>query len=405
MKKESRFRSKVAANTQKQKQAQSNYGHLHLPKGVNVFKEDADAKTYLDIIPYVVTDENHLDRDEQAGVAVAGNKDTELWYKKPYRLHKNIGSEKKNVICPTTWGKKCPVCEYKAAQLKEGVDYDEVKDLKPSLRNIYYVVPRGMKEFKEEPYIWDISQFLFQEMLNDEIQEDENNLCFPDPESGLTLKIRFTEKKFGGFAYAETARIDFEEREEQYDEDMIYEMTSLDEVIQCPSYEEVYALFYDTGSDDDKSQKENEPEKPKRSFMKRRTEDSKEEDSKEEETQEKPERKRKTIRKDDEDEKQEKPEQDIQIKKDENTCVACEGTGVSSKGTPCRICDGTGVKPEKADIKKKENAPAPKEEKAQKKEPSGKCPFGYEFGVDTDSQKECDTCNKWDDCIEEKENK
>ena len=51
-----------------------------------------------------------------------------------------------------------------------------------------------------------------------------------------------------------------------------------------------------------------------------------------------------------------------------------------------------------------------KEEKEEKTSGTRKragweeCPYAYKFGVDTDEYEECDECEKWDDCIEAKEN-
>ena len=382
-KRKSKFRGKVASNTQKQRTQGSSYGHLQLPKGVNIFKEEPGGRALLDFIPYIVKDENHMDRDEREGIAIPGNEETDLWYKKPYRLHRNIGSENKSVVCPTTWGRKCPICEYKATKLKDGVDYDEVRDLKPSLRNLYLVVPLEMKDYKEEMHIWDFSQFLFQEKLNEELDENEDYCSFPDLEEGLSVRIRFSEEKFGKNSFASTSRIDFEERESQYDEDMLDSVPCLDDIVVCPSYEEVEALFFELGEAIEDDAPEPEPETPKRGGLKRKA---------------------KTVKPDPE------PEPD------ENTCVACGGEGVNSRGGVCKPCKGSGIrqpkkKPgsEEAPKPTRRRSPAPKEEKpapakSKARQQKEDCPYAYKFGVDTDEHEECDECEKWDDCIEAKEN-
>jgi hypothetical protein len=386
-KRKSKFRGKVASNTQKQRTQGSSYGHLRLPKGVNIFKEEPGGRAFLDFIPYIVKDKNHMDRDERAGIAVPGNEETDLWYKKPYRLHRNIGSETKSVICPTTWGRKCPICEYKATKLKDGADYDDVRELKPSLRNLYLVVPLGMKDYKEEIHIWDFSQFLFQDKLNEELDENEDYCSFPDLEEGLSVRIRFSEEKFGKNSFASTSRIDFEERENQYDEEILDDLPCLDDVIVCPSYEEVEALFFELGEPEGEAT-EPEPETPKRGGLKRKPKSVKPEPEEDEEDQE----------------------------PDENACVACGGEGVNSRGGECKPCGGSGIKQpkEKPEEKpkptrrrkpaqeKEEEKPAPAKSKARQEKED--CPFAYKFGVDTDKYEECDECEKWDDCIEAKEN-
>ena len=394
-KRKSKFRGKVASNTQKQRTQGSSFGHLQLPKGSHIFKEEPGGRALLDFIPYIVKDETHMDRDERAGIAIPGNEETDLWYKKPYRLHRSIGSENKSVICPTTWGRKCPICEYKATRLKDGAEYDEVRELKPSLRNLYLVVPLGMKDYKEEIHIWDFSQFLFQDKLNEELDENEDYCSFPDLEEGLSVRIRFSEEKFMNNSFAETSRIDFEEREGHYDEEILDEAPCLDDVIVCPSYDEVEALFFEMGDDAPDATPDDTPgPTPKRGGLKRKPKT------------EKP-------------EPEEEPDPE-QTNPDEDPCVACGGEGVNSRGGVCKPCGGSGQKQSKEAPEPEKPKPTRKRKPAQEKEkekpkPANtkanrakqereECPFAYKFGVDTDKHEECDDCEKWDDCIEAKEN-
>ena len=106
-KRKSSFKGKVNKNVDKQKRDASSYGYLNLPQGVGRFKEEGDSRASLDFLPYIVSDENHMDRDEEMEIAVPG----ELWYKKPFKIHRNIGSGNESVVCLSTIGKKCPICE------------------------------------------------------------------------------------------------------------------------------------------------------------------------------------------------------------------------------------------------------------------------------------------------------
>lgn len=236
-----KFKGGVSRNAAKQTKG-AQFGHLNLPRGISVFKEEPKSRIDLDILPYEVTADNHPDRDDEYGVAVPG----ELWYKRPYYLHRGIGVNNDSIVCPTSAGQKCPVCEYRAQLLKDGADYmDEfVKTLKPSMRNLYVVVPKGSKNHPEEPHIWDISQFLFQAKLNEEISEDESFDSFPDLEEGYTLRIRFTEESFGKNKFADTSRIDFVERKKPYDESILETVPSLDEVLEIPAYKTIEAIFF-----------------------------------------------------------------------------------------------------------------------------------------------------------------
>jgi hypothetical protein len=305
-------------------------------------------------MPYEVKDPKHLDRNDDLEVAVPG----ELWYKKPYKLHRNVGVNNESAVCPTSAGRPCPICEYKAARLKEGVDYEEVKALRPSLRNLYVVIPKGMKDYEEEMHLWDISQFCFQDMLNDELAEDDDYGVFPDPEEGLTLRIRFSKEKLGKNEFAKASRIDFDERDEQYDEDALEAVPCLDEVLTVPGYKELEAKFFELEGEEESpeiEEEEEEEEKAKKPAPTRKKKKAKPEPEESEDEEEAP-----------WEEPKEEPEEEEKAAKK----------------------------------KKKKNKPAAKKENKKAEE---RCPHGHQFGIDADEYEECDDCEIWDECIEEKE--
>jgi len=283
-----KFKGKVTSNAKKQKSQGSQYGHLQLPKGVNVFKEPTHGRVYLDFMPYEVTDQHHPDKDADEGVAVPGS----LWYKRPYRIHRNIGVDNETVICRASIGKKCPICEHRAHLLREGTDYqdDTVKALKPSNRNLYCVIPKGHKEYEGKPHIWDISQFLFQEELNDELEEDENMGMFPDPEEGLTVGVRFKEDQIGKNKFGKANSITFSERDEQYDSKTLKKIPNLDEVITIPSYKEAEAKFleYDDDVEEEDQVEEEDVEQTEAEQETEQEEDEQEEQEEQEEEKPKP---------------------------------------------------------------------------------------------------------------------
>lgn len=328
----------VSRNAQKQVQG-SQYGYLNLPKGLSMFKEEPKSRVDLDIMPYEVTSQSHPDRDDEYGIAQPGS----LWYKFPFLVHRNIGSDNTAVICPTTLKKKCPICEYRAQLMKDGAAWDEdsVKALKPSLRNLYSIIPKGSKKYEEKPHIWDISQFLFQNKLNEEIGENEKYETFPDLEDGYTLRIRFSEGSFGTNKFADTSRIDFVDRK-PYDEDILDKIPSLDELLEIKSYKELSALFFGNLSEDEvKDDDEHEYEGDRDNSSD--NDDEPDDDDK----------------KDDYKEDHEKPP--------ENPAKARERR-----------------RQEKAVAGKKENP----------------CPNDHEFGKDCDEYDECEKCDKWDDCFD-----
>lgn len=346
----SKFRGKVSRNVEKQKQDASSYGYLNMPKDVEILKLDG-GRIQLDIMPYIVSDENHPDRDDKLEIAVPG----ELWYKRPFRIHRSIGSGNDSFVCPTSINKKCPICEYRTKRMKEGADKEETDALKASLRNLYVVIPINHKELDEKPYIWDISQYLFQNLLNDELQENSDYEVFPDLEEGYTLKIRFDEKSIGKNKFNEASRIDFVKREEMYEESILDDIPDLDKVLKILSYQELERKFLEIDDDDTTDETVNE-ETDKKPVRRKRPIETKDEDEENEER--KPARKRPST-----------PDPEPDEAKDE----------------PIRRSH-PGKEPEKKPGKS-----------------SDRCPHEHKFGVDTDKYDECNKCKIWDDCIDEKE--
>lgn len=414
----SKFRAAVAGNVKQQKAQGSKYGYLNLPKNIRVFKEEPGSRVSLDILPYTVTDPKHMDKNVDLGIATVG----EQWYKKPYKVHRGIGANKETFVCLTTFGKKCPICEHRAKRVKDGdAEDDELKALKPSLRNLYVVVPLNSKDYEKKPHIWDISQYLFQDKLNEELEEDDTNAVFPDPDEGLTLKIRFSEEQFGKNKYAATSRIDFEEREKPYKEKDLKDVPNLDEILQVLTYNELEAKFFEYETED-----EEEDETSVRSMMKPKkkkeadpdeededdADDSSDEDDEDEDDtsdedededtddeDEEEEDEEDTDDDEDDDEVEEEEEEEEEDIPEKEKCVACKGTGKNSKGGVCKPCEGTGRKKLKEEPAKK----GKKEEKVNKKAGKNKCPHGHVFGKDCEEYDECEDCEKWDDCIDAKE--
>lgn len=347
-KRASKFKQSVAKNSHKQKTQASQYGYLNLPSGMNVFKEEPDTKVTLDFLPYPIIDQNHPDIDQDGEFPQLGD----LWYKRPFKVHRNIGSENEAVVCPTSIKKKCPVCEYRAKRKKEGADQEELSAIKASNRNLYIVVPKNHKDYDEEPHIWDISKYLFQDMLNDEIEENKEYGVFPDPEEGLSVRIRFSENQLGRNKFAETSRIDFEEREKQYDEKILESVPNLDEVLNILTYEQIEKKFFELEAEEETS-KAKEDDKGKSTEGRTRFGGKKEEKEKEKEV--------------DKDEKKEEKEKEKE-------------------------------RPSMQRTKEKE-----KEKDKEEETTSNKCPHKHTFGEDCEKHDECDNCDSWDKCMDARE--
>lgn len=367
-KKKSNFADKVVHNTKHQKESNQRFGYLDLPKGISLLKFEEDTRDVeLDIIPYNVTDEKHPDRDPDNDVAMPGT----LWYRRPIKTHVvGTGSDRETIICPKSIGKKCPICDYQEKRRKEGADKEEIKTLYPRSRSLYAVIPLGVKGTEEKVYLWDMSDYLFQNLLNEEIEIDPTNAAFPALEDGKTLKLRLRWTSIGKDSkpFPEVRSIRFEDRD-PYKESILDEVPNLDEILKILPYEKIEAKFFELEDEPDagpltkaRDKKDEDDAPPVRSRHR---------ETKEKEDDDPPPRRRR------EEEEETKPTRSRRDKEDDDD----------------------------PPVRKKEDEKLTRRERSSS---SPECPHGHKFGVDVDKKEfanDCDSCKVWDQCIDKKEGK
>jgi hypothetical protein len=330
----------------------SAFGYLNVPEDVEVFKPEPDTEIVIDIIPYTVSDPKHLDNQTHEDVAVVGDPH----WKRPIKVHKGVGPDNLSLICPTTIGEKCPMCEYFTERKRAGDDFDDIRDLLPSYRTLYVIIPLDVREcevdYKEgEIYIMEQPDHYFGKALQSAMDKDITAEGFADPEFGLSLQVDFRVGKFGKVEFAEAIKVKFVEREEQYEFDIIDEAPDLDKMMKILPYKEFKALLHgDMGDvdDEDMDDRQLEEERPRRE---RRTSTRERKTTGRERSTRKP--------KDEEPQEEKKP-----------------------RG---RRSSETDEEPEEKPSRSR---------KATKQ----KCPFGHRFGIDHDEFEDCDKCNIWEDC-------
>ena len=306
------MRDRIRQRAKERQAHQGGLSTLTLPEGVDLYKPEKGPVEF-DILPYRISVDNHPDV-----------KKGDLWYRRIYYAHRNVGPEEKFLICPRTVGKRCPICEeYQKLKKDPNADEEMVDGLRSKERELFNVV---MKDGDGSVMVLDISTFLFGKLLEKEINEgDEANAAFPDLSGGKTLKVRWEAKSMGTNKFVEAGRIDFLDRED-IDESALDAVVDLDKAMKILSYEEIEKIFQAGGDE--------VPEKEA------------EEPAEEEEDQipglEMPAKKAKSAN------ASEAPD-----------CIACDGTGKTSKGKTCPICGGSG---------KDEDVPAEKEEPAEEEQ-------------------------------------
>lgn len=284
---------------------------LMLPEGVELYKPEKGTAEF-DILPYRISVDNHPEV-----------KKGELWYERTYLAHRNVGPEDKFLVCPHTIGQRCPICdEYKLLGKDPEADEDVVKALKPKERELFNIV---LKDGDGSVMIMDISTYLFGDELERMINEGDEELgAFSDLQGGKTLKVRWDQKKMEGREFLLAGRIDFVDRDD-IDSSALDVVVDLDKALKIMSYDEINEIFQSGGEEqplveDEKTSSIKEDEKPRRVIGRRVPATAEKEQAEEEDA-----------------------EEEVKADKGGKPCIACDGTGKTSKGKTCPICDGSCV--------------------------------------------------------------
>jgi hypothetical protein len=351
------------------------YGYLNVPDDVDVFKPEGDTEVVFDIIPYIVSDPNHMDNKKYDSDAVVG----EPWWKRPLKIHRNVGSDTQSIICPTTIGKKCPICEYFTKKRREGEDWDDIRDYMPSKRSLYVIIPVDVDDCEvdyevDKIHIMEQPDFYFAKALDAALDKDITAENFADPEMGLSLRVYFRKNKigFGKIEFAEAVKVDFEDRgDNQYTDNIVDESPDLDAMMKILPYKEIDALFYGMENLDDVDYDEKPLEEDEATPRKERT--------------------RKTARS--------IQERTFTRKRTKATKTEEEDEPEREKESP-RLSRSTTNNTSTRSRKPKERSKPPKN---PEEDTDFECSYGHIFGEDTDEYDDCDKCNIWEACKDEKE--
>lgn len=341
--------------------------YLKVPNSTNWF--NPQDKTYLlNFIPFIIKDPNN--KNGEVG---------EDWYERTYFTHTQVGAEEKTYVCPAkTIGKPCPLCESRAALIKESYDQnkDEIKDLRPSERQIFNVENADKEDGLK---LMDISTFGFGESLDKELREGLDEYSgFAQLKDGYTLKVRFDKTSFDNFFKAD--RIDFIKREE-YDESVLEDVVCLDEVLVILPYKELEKIFLEL----------DENEEPDNSHSK---EDENKTESK---TEKKSYKKTNSGTQENETNTHQKKKKNIEKKETKKECPIKMKWGVDFD--EYENCDTCEVKEDCQKDSPKKNTPSSDSSPTSTNE----CDQGGTWGKDCDQLEHCFECKNWEKCKDDQD--
>lgn len=265
---------------------------LNLPEGTKFLKIKEECTKTLTIVPY------------EAKMDSPYAKKGEIVTERTYFVHRNVGPDESRYICARkTFGKACPICDYRAKLAKKsGTDEETLKSLEPQERQLFRVIDK--KKPEDGIQILDMSYYCFGKLLDARVRsdgEDGEKMGWENYGSldtdGFDLRVTFEEKSMGkgSGTFIAAYSIDFISRKKALDDALIDEGPNLDKILKCEEYETLKDIFLGKGDDDDADDTPSKPaKKPKKS-----SEDDDEDDEEEEEA---PAKKSKKSSDEDEDE-------------------------------------------------------------------------------------------------------
>lgn len=234
--------------------ARNEWTSMKIPEGVNMWKPKATSYR-IDIVPFIVGKGNPC--------AEPG----ESYYERTFFLHYGIGPNNNAYVCLNkTYGKPCPICEYKA---KLALDPDTTKKQLSALtakeRQLWLVYDR--KDPDSGIQLWEVANWNFGALLDDRRQfaeADEPHIsAFDDENAGSVLKVCFSEETGPNGSYIKAKIIDFKSRPDGLPEKLLDHGICLDDLLKEMPYDELKSIFHqEPENDDDESDDDGPEEKP-----------------------------------------------------------------------------------------------------------------------------------------------
>lgn len=355
-------------------------GYLILPAGVKKFRLDPKSDTAnIDVLNYIVNSPKH---PEVVGKRINIG---DQWYEFTFYIHSNIGPMDEKVICPTSIGLPCPICEkHRVLSRDETADTEAVDVLRNKMRQLFNVI--DLEHFDDGVQVWDCSFYKgFGEKLVKKLRRGPIEwACFAFLSGGMSINLECSKGKFGKGNYAEIDAINFVKREQDYEDSMLPQMIDLDACLDVKPYKELQELLYGTAGAEGAH---TEPEKTEttRNVPARRAVPPRQQEAAEpaappaatgprrvpprpgvsapSQAPAAPVPGRRSVpprpaappppepvTTNEQDEGNDAPpadgEGEMEIPEGMKLCKACEGSGVNSKGAECVPCQGSGLLPD-----------------------------------------------------------
>lgn len=255
-----RRKQAAALARQKAKESQNRQaGKTYLKTDLKRLEVKGGKSTLVSVIPYVVKERHHPDNIKPG----------ELWYKRPFKLHRNVGAgdDSRPMTCPKTFNPRssCAPCNQVGELSKDWEkNKDLLSDLRAKNRDLLLVYDHDAKEIRymDEPYgggnLAGFGMLLDARIANP--RKEEWASFWLDGDDGMALDIMWQTSKSGSMEWTKPVSIDFVPRKDApVPKDIWKQAVELSELLYHTTSKEIEAAFYEIPDDDDEVQPQEEP--------------------------------------------------------------------------------------------------------------------------------------------------
>lgn len=229
-------------------------------------KTKGKERNRIDILPWTISAEWYPKLKEYKGIPCEVE-EGDLEYALIIPVHYDVGIAGDTVLCLSeAFGGSCAICDEMFELIKEDKvkHKDHIGKLRAKWRCFYNVFDHEDEEF-EGIKLWEKSFHLFEKYLRQESRDSEDGTVpFAHLELGKIIIFKGREKSIGDVNFIEAEAIEFEDRDDPYDSDVLDSVYALDTALIIPDPAEVRRSFLqvEEGEEtEEKTPKEEEKEK------------------------------------------------------------------------------------------------------------------------------------------------
>jgi len=233
---------------------------FRVPDKTQLFQLKENGIKRVDVIPFKAGKDN-----PQADEGV-------LHFERTVYMHRRIGPSGDDYCCPArctehlepSERKSCPVCEEHTklkSQYSDPTDKQKklLQGLKAKRRQLILIYDHDDDERGVQ--LWHTAFYKsFGQTLQEAIEfadpDEEHKIFFADPEDGSTLKLGIGKEQFEGRDFYPVKTVEFKKRKKPLSEKLLKKAPCLDELLIILDYDDLEAIFKQTGAGDGKKKKE-----------------------------------------------------------------------------------------------------------------------------------------------------